>query len=239
MHLLVIEDDPEQARWLTRGLEQAGHRAAHVADGIAGLEAAITGDFDAVVLDRGLPRLEGLGLLEALRRERPETPVLIVSSRTSVEARVEGLRAGGDDYLVKPFALSELLARLEAVLRRSGSEAAAEPVRIDVEDLAIDLLAMRVTRADRVIALQPREYQLLCALARQAGRVVSRTHLLEAVWNYRFDPSTNVIDVHVHRLRRKIDDGAAAPLIHTVRGVGYRLGAADPTHAPEKEDISP
>ena len=238
MNLLVIEDDPEQARWLTRGLEQAGHRAAHVDDGIAGLEAAITGDFDAVVLDRGLPRLEGLGLLEALRRERPDTPVLIVSSRTSVEARIEGLRAGGDDYLVKPFAISELLARIEAVLRRSGSDAAAEPTRLEVADLVIDLLAMRVTRGERVIALQPREYQLLCALARQAGRVVSRTHLLEAVWNYRFDPSTNVIDVHVHRLRRKIDDGAEAPLIHTVRGVGYRLGTPEPTNAAQ-ENTSP
>ena len=236
MHVLVVEDDIETARYLQKGLSESGHVVELVHDGADGLALALDNRFDALVVDRMLPGLDGLALIETLRRKGRRTPVLILSALAQVDDRVEGLRAGGDDYLTKPFAFSELLARLEALLRRAGD--AAGEARLGLADLEMDLLARVVKRAGREIALQPREFTLLAYLMRHAGQVVTRTMLLEHVWGYHFDPQTNVIDVHVSRLRGKIDKGFDAPLIHTVRGVGYCLRAstredAGPAPAPE------
>ena len=221
MKLLVVEDDRETAAYLVKGLAESGYTVDHADDGRDGLFLATSGNYDAMVLDRMLPGLDGLALLGAVRGGGIRTPALILSALGSVDERVNGLRAGGDDYLVKPFAFSELLARIEALLRRGGSPASV--TRLRVADLELDLLARSVKRGDKPIDLLPREFQLLEYLMRNAGHVVTRTMLLENVWDYHFDPQTNVIDVHISRLRQKIDKNFAHPLLHTVRGAGYCL----------------
>ena len=226
MHVLVIEDDVETARYLRKGLAESGHAVALVHDGREGLDAALAQRFDVAVVDRMLPGLDGLSLIATLRREGRRLPVLVLSALAQVDDRVRGLEAGGDDYLTKPFAFSELLARLEALARRAGGEGGeGGATRLRVADLELDLLSRVVTRAGCEIALQRREFELLAYFMRHAGQVVTRTMLLERVWGYHFDPRTNVIDVHVSRLRGKIDKGFDGPLIHTVRGVGYSLRA--------------
>jgi two-component system OmpR family response regulator len=221
MKLLVIEDDRETAAYLVKGLSESGYTVDHSADGRDGLFLATSGSHDAIILDRMLPGMDGLALLSALRAAQIRTPALILSALGSVDDRVKGLRSGGDDYLVKPFAFAELLARIEALLRRGGS--ATTTTRLKLADLELDLLARTVTRGGRELELLPREFRLLEFLMRHAGQVVTRTMLLEKVWDYHFDPQTNVIDVHVSRLRQKIDKGYAKPLLHTVRGAGYCL----------------
>ena len=223
MRILLIEDDPQTSRFVRKGLEEAGHVVDHAGDGKQGLLLALDAEHDAVVVDRMLPGLDGLSIVRSLRAANRSTPVLVLSALGEVDDRVEGLRAGGDDYLVKPFALAELSARLEALVRRrgTGTDSEAPVTRLAVADLEMDLLARTVKRAGRAIELKPREFRLLEYLMRHAGQVVTRTMLLEAVWDYHFDPQTNVIDVHVSRLRRKIDHDSGRPLIHTVRGAGY------------------
>ena len=225
MKLLIIEDDRETALYLAKGLSESGYAVDHAGDGRDGLYLATSGNYDAIVLDRMLPGMDGLTLLGALRGAKIRTPALILSALGSVDDRVKGLRAGGDDYLVKPFAFSELLARIEALLRRGA--AAPSLTRLRVGDLELDLLARSVKRGDTAIELLPREFQLLEYLMRNAGHVVTRTMLLENVWDYHFDPQTNVIDVHVSRLRQKIDKNFASALLHTVRGAGYCLRASE------------
>ena len=225
MKLLVVEDDRETAAYLVKGLGESGYAVDHAGDGREGLYLATGGGYDAIILDRMLPGMDGLALLGALRAAEIRTPALILSALGSVDDRVKGLRAGGDDYLVKPFAFSELLARIEALLRRGQTPAATTKLRVG--DLELDLLTRTVTRGGHTIELLPREFQLLECLMRNAGHVVTRTMLLETVWDYHFDPQTNVIDVHVSRLRQKIDKGFDKPLLHTVRGAGYSLRAAD------------
>ncbi len=223
MKILLIEDDPHVAGFLMKALRETGASVDHAAEGKEGLLLASGGGYDAMVVDRMLPGRDGLSIVRALRAVGDRTPVLVLSALGEVDHRVEGLRAGGDDYLVKPFAFSELHARLEALLRRSASEAPA--TRLQVADLELDLLARTVSRGGRPLDLQPREFRLLEYLMRHAGQVVTRTMLLEHVWDYHFDPQTNVIDVHVSRLRRKIDRDFETPLLHTVRGAGYVLRA--------------
>ncbi|MEX2009298.1 MAG: response regulator transcription factor [Dongiaceae bacterium] len=222
MRILVIEDDATTAAYMVKGLAEGGYVVDHAADGRDGLFLASGGDYDAVIVDRMLPALDGLSLIQALRAAKVATPVLILSALGQVDDRVAGLRAGGDDYLTKPFAFVELLARLEALLRRRRDSDSA-PTRLTVGDLEMDLLAHAVRRAGRAIELQPREFKLLEYLLRHAGHVVTRTMLLEGVWDYHFDPQTNVIDVHISRLRQKIDKSFDRPLLHTVRGAGYCL----------------
>jgi len=221
MKLLVVEDDRETAAYLAKGLGESGYAVDQASDGREGLFLATGETYDAIILDRMLPGMDGLALLGALRASEIRTPALILSALGSVDDRVKGLRAGGDDYLVKPFAFSELLARIEALLRRGQTPAAT--TRLRVADLEMDLLTRSVTRGGRPIDLLPREFQLLECLMRNAGHVVTRTMLLETVWDYHFDPQTNVIDVHVSRLRQKIDKGFERPLLQTVRGAGYCL----------------
>ena len=221
MHVLLIEDDTEAARFLVKGLRESGYTVDHAADGREGLFRATEGQFDLVVTDRMLPHLDGLAIIELMRRKGLTTPVLVLSALGSVDDRVKGLKAGGDDYLTKPFAFAELLARIEALLRRRSS--APQVTRLKVEDLELDLLARRVTRAGREIELTARELKLLEFLMRRAGQVVTRTMLLEGVWDLHFDPQSNLIDVHISRLRQAIDRGSDHPLIHTVRGSGYLL----------------
>jgi two-component system, OmpR family, response regulator len=222
MRILIIEDDRETADYLRKGLAENGHVADHAPTGPQGLAMALESIYDALIVDRMLPGLDGLSVIQALRKDRMTTPVLILSALGQVNDRVRGLKAGGDDYLVKPFAFSELLARLEALGRRVGPEQNVV-TSLRLADLEMDLLARTVTRAGRPIDLQPREFRLLEFLMRHAGQVVTRTMLLESVWDYHFDPQTNVIDVHVSRLRAKIDKGFDEPLLHTVRGAGYTL----------------
>lgn len=224
VRILVVEDDPKTADFMTKGLTEAGYLVDRAADGRQGLFMATGGDYDAVVLDRMLPELDGLSVVQALRAAGVETPVIIVSAIGQVDERVKGLRAGGDDYLAKPFAFSELQARIESLLRRRGGTQ-TQQTRLLCGDLEMDLLTRRVTRGGQPIDLQPREFKLLEFLLRHSGQVVTRTMLLEGVWDYHFDPQTNVIDVHVSRLRGKIDKGFDTPLLHTVRGAGYRLAA--------------
>jgi two-component system OmpR family response regulator len=221
MKLLVIEDDPVASEYLCKALKESGHVVDAVDDGMQGLQRATSESFDVLIIDRMLPSLDGLTVIETLRKSGNETPVLIVSALGEVDERVRGLRSGGDDYLVKPYAFAELLARVEVLAgRRSGDR----PVtRLEVADLELDLLSRSVKRAGESIELQPREFKLLEYLMRHAGQVVTRTMLLEAVWDFHFDPQTNVIDVHISRLRRKIDKGFDATLIHTIRGAGYSL----------------
>ena len=227
MRILLIEDDPETSRFVRKGLEEAGHVLDLAGDGRQGLLLALDAEHDAVVVDRMLPGLDGLSIVRSLRAAGRTTPVLVLSALGEVDDRVEGLRAGGDDYLVKPFALAELSARLEALVRRRNASAGAvaPATRLAVADLEMDLLARTVKRDGQTIELKPREFRLLEHLMRHAGQVVTRTMLLEAVWDYHFDPQTNVIDVHVSRLRRKVDRDFGAPLIHTVRGAGYVIRA--------------
>lgn len=224
MKLLVVEDDREAAAFLVKGLKESGHTVDHAADGRDGLMLATTERFDAIILDRMLPGMDGLAIVAALRASDNTTPVLILSALDQVDDRVRGLKAGGDDYLTKPYAFSELMARLESLLRR-GAGGKTE-TKLKVGELEIDLLARTVRRGTAEIELLPREFRLLEYLARNAGHVVTRTMLLEQVWDYHFDPQTNVIDVHISRLRQKIDKGYAKPMLHTVRGAGYCLKAA-------------
>ncbi len=221
MRILLIEDDDEAREFVRRGLEESGHGVDTACEGPDGLFLALENDYDALVVDRMLPGLDGLSVIETVRSSGRETPILVLSALGEVGDRVEGLRRGGDDYLIKPFAFSELLARLEALHRRTRPEAAQ--TTLQVADLEMDLLSREVRRRGNLLSLQPREFQLLEVLMRHSGQVVTRTMLLEKVWDYHFDPQTNVIDVHVSRLRRKIDRGFEKPLIHTVRGVGYIL----------------
>ena len=224
MRILVVEDDRDVAGFVLRGLREAGHVVEHADNGRDGLFMAASETFDAVILDRLLPGgIDGLRLLETLRGQQNTVPVLFLSALADVDERVRGLKAGGDDYLTKPFAFSELLARVEALARRGKTEG---PVtRLTVADLELDLLSRQVKRAGQKIDLQPREFRLLEYLMRHAGQVVTRTMLLEGVWDYHFDPQTNVIDVHVSRLRQKVDKPFPTPLIHTVRNAGYMLRA--------------
>ena len=226
MRVLIIEDDAEVAQFLSKGLKEHGHASEHAADGKHGLLLASTESFDVIVLDRMLPELDGLSVLKRLRAGEVNTPVLILSALGDVDKRVEGLRAGGDDYLTKPFSFSELLARIEVLQRRQSSAAEPEPTTLSIGDLTLDLLARTAVRAGQRIELQPREFRLLEYLMRHAGQVVTRTMLLEQVWDYNFDPQTNVIDVHISRLRGKIDRDFKTPLLHTVRGAGYIIDAA-------------
>ena len=226
MRILLVEDDPEVARFVRRGLTEAGHSVEHRDNGRDGLFAAAGEPFDLLVLDRMLPGgVDGLRLVETLRAQENRTPVLFLTALSAVDERVRGLKAGGDDYLTKPFAFAELLARVEALGRRPAAEAPA--TRLRVADLELDLLSRTVTRAGKRIDVQPREFRLLEHLMRHAGQVVTRTMLLEKVWDYHFDPQTNVIDVHVSRLRQKLDRGFDKPLIHTVRNAGYMIRAED------------
>jgi two-component system OmpR family response regulator len=221
---LVIEDDGETARYISGGLREAGHIVSVTANGADGLHLASNEHWDMIVLDRMLPGgVDGLAILTTLRALGKTTPVLILSALAALDERVRGLRAGGDDYLTKPFAFSELLARIEALTRRATPGTALSELR--VADLRLDLRARKVERGDTPIALQPREFRLLEYLVRHCGQVVTRTMLLESVWDYHFDPQTSVIDVQISRLRQKIDKGFSPPLIHTVRGAGYRLSA--------------
>ncbi len=224
MRILVVEDDKDVAGFVMKGLREAGHVVEHAANGRDGLFLAASETFDAIILDRMLPGgVDGLRLLEALRSQNNNTPVLFLSALAQVDDRVRGLKAGGDDYLTKPFAFAELLARVEALTRRGKGEG---PVtKLQVADLEMDLLSRSVKRAGQKIDLQPREFRLLEYLMRHAGQVVTRTMLLEGVWDYHFDPQTNVIDVHVSRLRQKVDKPYPIPLIHTVRNAGYMLRA--------------
>jgi two-component system, OmpR family, response regulator len=221
VHLLLIEDDTEAARFLIEGLRESGYTVDHAADGREGLSRAREARFDLIVTDRMLPHIDGLAVIEQLRARGVGTPVLVLSALGSVDDRVRGLKAGGDDYLTKPFAFAELLARIEALLRRHAG--AAHATRLKVEDLEFDLLARRVTRGGREVELTARELKLLEFLMRRAGQVVTRTMLLEGVWDLHFDPQSNLIDVHISRLRQAIDRGSDHPLIHTVRGTGYVL----------------
>ncbi len=223
MKVLVIEDDQQAASYLAKGLKEAGHVVDAANDGKEGLFLAGSEHYDVMIVDRMLPGRDGLSLVEILRATGNDTPVLFLSALGSVDDRVKGLKAGGDDYLTKPFAFSELLARIEVLVRRRS---AAQPqTRLVVADLELDLLSRTVRRAGKSIDLLPREFALLEYLMRNAGSVVTRTMMLENVWDYHFDPQTNVIDVHIARLRQKIDKDFPTPLIHTVRGAGYSLRA--------------
>jgi two-component system OmpR family response regulator len=226
MRVLVIEDDRDAAQFIQKSLKESGHSADVAGDGETGLALAQEGKYDILLVDRMLPRLDGLSVVKELRSQGNRTPVLILSALGDVDDRVKGLRAGGDDYLTKPYAYSELLARIEALARRAVPE--EQETRYVVGDLVLDRLSHRVTRGGEAIQLQPREYRLLEYLMKHAGQVVTRTMLLENVWDYHFDPQTNVIDVHVSRLRAKIDKGFDKPLLHTVRGAGYMIGDGAP-----------
>jgi two-component system OmpR family response regulator len=221
MHLLLIEDEAEAAKFLAKGLRESGYVVDIAADGREGLFRATEGTYDLIVADRQLPHFDGLSIVAMLRKNGKRTPVLILSALGSVDDRIEGLRAGGDDYLAKPFAFGELVARIEALLRRGYLPEVT--TRIRIADLELDLLGRKVTRGGQAIDVTSKEFQLLEFLARRAGQVVTRTMLLEAVWDLHFDPQTNVIDVHISRLRAAIDKGFERPLLHTVRGAGYVL----------------
>jgi two-component system, OmpR family, response regulator len=225
MKLLVVEDDRETAAYLKRALAEAGHAVDQAHDGRDGLLLAVGETYDVVVLDRMLPQLDGLAILRTLRAANVKTPVLLLTALDGIDDRVEGLEAGGDDYLVKPFAFAELLARVNALARRPPPQEVQTMLR--VADLEMNLLRRTVTRAGQKIDLQPREFQLLEHLMRHAGRVVTRTMLLEAVWDFHFDPKTNIVETHISRLRGKIDRGHADSRIHTLRGAGYSLRAPD------------
>jgi len=220
----VVEDDPAIASFLVKGLKEAGFAVDHAASGGAALEMASSTTYDLAVVDLMLPGLDGLSLIEELRRRRITVPVIILSAKRSVDDRVRGLQAGGDDYLTKPFAFEELLARVQALIRRATG--AAEPTRLVVGDLVLDLVSRKVERGGRALDLRPREYALLEYLMRNPGRVVSKAMILSHVFDYSFDPRTNVVDVLVHRLRERVDKEFATPMIHTVRGMGYVLRPA-------------
>ncbi len=223
MRILVVEDDKDAASWLLKGLKESGHIVDLATDGEHGLAMASEARHDVLIVDRMLPKLDGLALTRSLRDQGLKTPILILSALSDVDERVKGLRAGGDDYLAKPYAFAELLARVEGL----GARKLLDPkeAKLKAMDLELDLLTRSVTRAGKVIVLQPREFKLLEYLVRNAGHIVTRTMLLENVWDYHFDPQTNVIDVHVSRLRAKLDKGFADPLLQTVRGAGYMIRA--------------
>ena len=221
--MLLVEDDLTIAFFISKGLKEAGYAVDHEVDGQEGLHLALSAPHDAAIIDIMLPSLDGLTLIETMRQRKVNTPVLILSAKRSVDDRVKGLQRGGDDYLTKPFSFSELLARVQALIRRASST--SEPTRLVVGDLAMDLLTREVMRADERIELQLREFSLLEYLMRNSGRVISKTMILEHVWNYSFDPQTNVVDVLISRLRSKVDKGFETKLIHTIRGVGYVLKA--------------
>jgi two-component system OmpR family response regulator len=223
MRILVVEDDVEAQRYLVQGLKESGHVVDDAADGDTGLALALSRPYDVAIIDRMLPRMDGLGVVAEMREHGNVTPVLFLSALSEVDDRVKGLKAGGDDYLTKPYAFVELLARIDALMRRRSPTNVK--TRLQVGDLDLDLLTRAATRGETVIDLQPREFRLLEYLMRHAGQVVTRTMLLESVWEYHFDPQTNVIDVHISRLRAKIDKGFEAPLLHTVRGAGYMIRA--------------
>ncbi|WP_420347362.1 winged helix-turn-helix domain-containing protein [Pelagibius sp.] len=221
MRVLIVEDDKETAGYIAKGLREAGYTAEIAADGKEGLLRAASEDFDLAIVDRMLPQVDGLAVVETLRGTGSTLPILFLSAMGGVDDRVKGLKAGGDDYLVKPFAFSELQARVEALLRRPAGDKVETSLRM--ADLEMDLLARKVSRSGQPIDLQPREFKILEYLMRHAGQVVTRTMLLENVWNYHFDPQTNVVDVHISRLRQKIDKDFDKALLHTVRGAGYAL----------------
>ncbi|BCW89911.1 Transcriptional activator protein CopR [Alphaproteobacteria bacterium SO-S41] len=223
MRLLIVEDDRDAAAYLMKGLKESGHVVDHARDGVEGLALARAQGYDVAIVDRMLPRLDGLGLVQKMREEGNQVPVLFLSALGDIDDRVKGLKAGGDDYLPKPYAIVELLARLDALVRRRQPEQIQ--TKLAVGDLELDLLSRSAARGGQAIDLQPREFLLLEYLMRHAGQVVTRTMLLENVWDYHFDPQTNVIDVHISRLRAKIDKGFADQLLHTVRGAGYCLRA--------------
>ncbi len=224
MRILIVEDDLKIASFVSKGLKQAGYAVDHAADGEEGLHLALMEPYDAAIIDIMLPKLDGLSLIESLRQKKNNTPVIILSAKRSVDDRVKGLQAGGDDYLTKPFSFSELLARVHGLIRRATR--GSESVRLNVRDLSMDLLTREVRRGDTKVELQPREFALLEYLMRNAGRVVSKTMILEHVWDYSFDPQTNVVDVLVSRLRNKVDRDFEAKMIQTIRGVGYVLKAS-------------
>ena len=221
MRILVVEDDKKIASFIKKGLEAAGFAVDHAPDGEEGLHLALTESYDAAIIDLMLPKLDGLTLIENIRKERINTPIIILSAKGSIDDRVRGLQTGSDDYLTKPFAFSELLARVQALIRRSTGT--SEPTTLSLADLSLDLLTREVYRAEKKMELQPREFSLLEYLMRNAGKVVSKTMIMEHVWDYHFDPQTNVVEARVSRLRDKIDKGFGDKLIHTVRGVGYVL----------------
>ena len=222
MHILLIEDDKDAAAYLIKGLKESGHVTDHASDGEEGLNMALDSNFDVLIVDRMLPKIEGLTLIQELRKEGNDTPILILSALGEVDERVKGLKFGADDYLSKPFSFSELLARIEALSRRTQPESSS--TSLEVGDLSIDLLSREVFREGQKIELQPREYRLLEFLMRRPNQVVTRTMLLEGVWEYHFDPQTNVIDVHISRLRSKIDKPfKGKQMLHTERGAGYAL----------------
>ena len=226
MKVLLVEDNERVSRFVRKGLSEAGHTIDHADNGRDGMFLAAGESYDAIVMDRMLPGgIDGLGIIAALRKSGSRTPILILSALSDVDERIKGLKSGGDDYLVKPFAFGELLARLDALARRAQS--GGSETTLGVDDLAMDLLSRKVTRAGKAIALQPREFKLLEYLMRHANQVVTRTMLLENVWDYHFDPQTNVVDVHVSKLRQKIDAGGGRPLIKTIRNAGYMLTADD------------
>jgi len=221
MRILLVEDDTKIASFIAKGLRASGFAVDHALDGVDGLHMALTEPYDVAIIDIMLPRLDGLSLIEKVREEKLNTPVIILSAKGSISDRVKGLQVGSDDYLTKPFAFSELLARVQALIRRASG--ASEPTRIYVEDLSMDLLTREVTRGGRKIELQPLEFSLLEYLVRNSGKVVSKTMIMEHVWNYNFDPQTNVVEARICRLRDKVDKEFPTKLIHTVRGVGYVL----------------
>lgn len=221
MRILIIEDDIQTAKYIQKGLIESGFNVDHSADGESGLDLAISNSYDALIIDRMLPKLDGLSIVEKLRGQGYNVPILILSALGDVDQRVEGLTAGGDDYLVKPYAFSELLARLQSIIRRT--QPTQETNQLQLHDLKINLLTREVTRAGAEIILQPKEFILLETLMRHAGQIVTRTMLLEKVWDYNFDPQTNVVDVHISRLRAKIDRDFDVQLLKTVRGSGYLL----------------
>jgi two-component system OmpR family response regulator len=223
MRILVVEDDIEAQRYLVNGLKESGHVVDDAADGDTGLGLALSRPYDVAIVDRMLPRKDGLAVVAEMREHGNQIPVLFLSALSEVDDRVKGLKAGGDDYLTKPYAFVELLARIDALMRRRMP--ANVKTRLDVGDLELDLLSRAAKRSGTEIDLQPREFRLLEYLMRHAGQVVTRTMLLESVWEYHFDPQTNVIDVHISRLRAKIDKGFEVPLLHTVRGAGYMIRA--------------
>jgi len=225
MRVLVIEDDVEAAAYLVKGLRESGHTVDHAADGDDGLTLALATFYDVMIVDRMLPKRDGLSVVSAIRTEGNDTPVLFLSALGEVDDRIKGLKAGGDDYLTKPYAFAELLARIEVLVRRSNPDQVQ--TKLQVGDLEVDLLSRKVARAGEEIDLQPREFRLLEYLMKNADRVVTRTMLLENVWEYHFDPQTNVIDVHISRLRSKIDKNFDVPLLHTIRGAGYSLRASE------------
>ena len=219
MRVLLVEDDIKIASFITMGLRSAGYAVDHAPDGEEGLRFALTEPYDTAIIDLMLPRRNGLALIKEMRAEKVNTPVLILSAKGSVDDRVKGLETGGDDYLTKPFAFSELLARVQALIRRAGG--ISDPIHLSVGDLSVNLITREVARGGKTIDLQPREFSLLEYLMRNAGRIVSKTMIMEHVWDYHFDPQTNVVEARISRLRDKIDRDADQKLIQTVRGVGY------------------